>query len=250
MAETSSQKGFTSTKHSMIDRANYLVFVAVAVTALILGFCGVGIWYLSNMLAFQGRVIAAKSEALDNITVTKANLDSIRLDLELLAENDSLLSMINQDDERLNRTQPLRLVANALPVGENVEAFGSNLSTLSLRLGDEFARVESIAPGGLDGLGTDEGAVSETTAMLLPFSMTAVGSLGCADVHGLCLEPTGLSLLLSNFERSIRSVYVNQMTMSFREGDTVEMVMNGHGFFTMERTFTMGNTTISGRDRR
>ncbi len=244
-ASPSAQKGLESTKHSIIDRANYLVFVAVAVTALVVGFCGVGIYYLTNMLAFQAKVLDAQGEALDNITANAANINNLRAGLVGLKENPSLLEVADTD---AYREDPLLLVANALPVGENAAALGSNLTTLAISLGDADTPIESILPGASDVI-NEEMAEHETSALIMPFTLSATGNIGCHDAEYLCLEPLGLSKILWNFEHSTRAIYPDLVSLAFRRsGETsrIEMRIIGSGFYTQEKTFSVGSKTIRG----
>ncbi len=250
------QKGLESTKHSLIDRANYLVFVAVAITALIVGFCGVGIYYLTNMLSFQARVLEAKTTAEKNISANAKNINNLRDGLIALKEDPQLLSVADNDRYR---EDPLLLVANALPVRENLAAFGSNLTTLAIRLGDEAAAVESISPGAMSG-SFNEVITHNTTATPLYFTFTANGSMGCTpggslEVVGqaaVCTNPLGLSRVLWNFEHSTRAIYLNSVTLAFRgSGATqqVEMSASGNGFYTAEQAFVLNSQTIRGGRR-
>jgi hypothetical protein len=195
------------------------------------------------MLAFQAKVIGAKQVALDNITANEQNIRTLRQDLMLLKDNPSLLEVAGDSDKYTGN--PLLLVANALPVGENVPAFGSNLTTLTIRLGDGASSIDSIAPGILDGTGT-EGLVHNTSAEPISFTLSAAGYMGCNDEEYLCLDPKGLSRILWNLERSTRSIYLNVVTLTFREDGKVEMALTGNGFYTLQRSFELGSQVIRG----
>ncbi len=77
-------------------------------------------------------------------------------------------------------------------------------------------------------------------------AFSAIGAMGCADAEYLCLEPLGLSKMIYNFEHSIRGIFLDTVSLSFRGNNRVEMSTNGKGYYTEAKSYVMGRKTMRG----
>jgi hypothetical protein len=233
------RKGIQSSKRTFIDKANYLMFVAVAGASALIAVTVVTVDYLSKMITFQSEVNRQKQETLDISEANIKNFEVVMADIEDLRNNQNLIDSAKSEEYV---REPLRIVANAMPANNNLPAFGASVAHLIItRVGGNEAVTEAIS------VGRDSTAVSniDTTASSMPMAFQTKGALGCNGQATECDTPVGISQILSNLERSIRLININAATFTFSSPTTVDLSIQADGYFTTEKTVTISTQTLT-----
>lgn len=233
------RKGLQSSKRTVIDKANYLMFVSVAAASALIAITIVTVNYLSKMITFQTEVNKEKQATLDVTEANLKNFEIVMAEINDLRGNDNLIAAAKSQEYR---DEPLRVVANALPAYHNLAAFGASVANLIItRVGDNEAVTQGIS------VGRDSTIISQldTTAKTMNMSFQVVGALGCSGQATSCDQPVGISAILNNLERSIRLIEVNAATFVFRSSTLVELSVQANGFYTSNKTVNMTSRQLA-----
>ena len=233
------RKGIQSSKRAVIDKANYLMFVCIALASALIAITVVTVDYLSKMITFQSEVNRLKLATLDTTEANLSNFEFVMAEIEDLRNNQNLIDSAKNE---AHRREPLRVVANAMPAFHNLAAFGASTAHLIItRVGGNEAVVQGIS------VGRDSTVTSqiETTAQTMNMAFQVVGALGCDGQATACDTPVGISQILSNLERSIRLIEINAATFVFRSSSLVELSIQANGFYTTEKTVNITNRQLS-----
>lgn len=228
MAETKALK-----KRQQIDVVQRNMFIIVAVAAFVLGFAIMAIVFLSNKLAFNQRVINEKNKTLTTLTSNNRNLDDLAGEVMALQVNDALLSA------RLDGSDGLRVVLDALPATGNSNALGASLK-------DRILAIPGIMIESIDMVSTiDE----------LSPGQFVTSTIGSGDFNSISFsfkvlgKASDLSQVLKNIEKSIRPIVVD--SVKFEASSSSEqniMTVTGHSFYEPMLQAELGKKTIDSRD--
>ena len=111
-------------KRNAINKANQMMFLAVAGAALIAGASIVGMIYLFRMFTFNAKVLSEQDKSISTIQKNIQNIEDLKSKLSSL-ETDSNL---NERNLKSNAEDGgLRVIADALPDSENAAALAASL---------------------------------------------------------------------------------------------------------------------------
>lgn len=111
-------------KRNAINKANQMMFLAVAGAALIAGASIVGMIYLFRMFTFNAKVLGEQDKSISTIQKNIQNIEDLKSKLSSL-ETDSNL---NERNLKSNAEDGgLRVIADALPDSENAAALAASL---------------------------------------------------------------------------------------------------------------------------
>lgn len=221
-----------STKHFQINKANNMIFVVMATSAVITVFCLVSAKALLSQAVYQRKVINEKHKAVDQL---KENIKSAK---ELSAQytvfkkaNPNIIGGQGGDSpgEGPNDGDNPRIVLDALPSQYDFPALMSSI--------EKIVTNASLIPKGLGG--TDEGQDSlngnDSAVKPEPTEM------------GFSLEATssylGLQTLVKDFERSIRPIDILNVELSGKE-DNMALTIQAKTYFQPGKSFVVGEREV------
>lgn len=176
-----------ASRRERISRANSTIFIAVAITSVIVVFSLISIRFLWNQKSYNDQVITAKTTARDTIQANIANLDTLSEQFPELRDN----ATINA-----------QTILHALPPVYDYAGLASSVSFLARESGVSF----------VGGLGEDTSASAVKSAptsapVEIPLTIEVNGSY------------TSVRRFVANLERSIRPFTVTAVEYSGTNSD-------------------------------
>lgn len=212
-------------KRTQIAIANRNMFMWVAGISVILGFCVVGIIFLTQMLLFNEKVLAEKNRTISVLNGNIAAAEELTKKINVLDTNQDLIDKkANIDDKTL---QP---IFDALPSAVNSSALGSSVQvnlvssvpgvSLDAIQVDPVVGVETVD----DGSYVDESA-DNSGSNTINFRFTASADNTNIDA---------LKKVLMNLENSIRTIDITMLKLENQESK-LSMTIQARGFYELER---------------
>ncbi|MBA3757871.1 hypothetical protein H0X09_03330 [Candidatus Saccharibacteria bacterium] len=221
-----------STKHFQINKANNMILVVMAVSAIITVFCLVSAKALLSQASYQRKVISEKDKAVDQLK------ENVKAGKELAAQYNVFEkadpNIIGGKGGDLPGEGPLdgdnpRIVLDALPSQYDFPALASSV--------EKIVTSAALIPSELGG--TDEGqdslAAPEPTANPTPSEM------------GFTLEVSNtyltLQTLIKDLERSIRPIDVQTVEFAGKE-DAMTLTIKARTYFQLGSGFVVGQKEV------
>ena len=181
MAKTKSLK-----KRQQIDSTHRNMFVAVAVTAFVVGSSLVASALMVDRILFYNEVIAKQNKTYDTLVKNNQNLDKLAASVKALEVNDNLKSVNFSGNSSLN------VVLDALPALGNSTALGASLKEKILSVPGVI--IEQIVVDSTP----EESASKTATATLQNFSGIQIGQITfiCLVLVHLCHETSSIATAL------------------------------------------------------
>ena len=227
-------KGVAFGKWAKIDKAQRNMFLAVCGTSVVLGVTVVSIIYFAKVIAFNGKLIGEKDAIINDYKSIQSSLNTIQADVDALRTNENLevvgrtrasdcmklttkLDEEGEDSSEISDIElarictSLRVIPDAIPSKENVEATLASLNQLLL-WSDGAIQIE-----GISGADNDEGFSfhnedgNEITTTLKPIG----ASLSLDDTA------TRIHKALDTIENSIRNYDISSASITF-SGDSTD----------------------------
>jgi Tfp pilus assembly protein PilN len=216
-------------KRTQIAKANRMMFAWVAGVSVVVGFAIIGGIFLVQMLMFNEKVLQEKSNTVSTLKANNANIEELESQIRVLDVNQALISSkANPDD------QTLQVILDALPSEPNSLALGASLQERLLS-GISGLSVNSLQ---VDPVSTDEfgGAVidgggEEQVANQIGFRFSVVGS------------SSALQEVLSNLEKSIRTIDVTSLRVETQGGEQV-LSVQGRAFYEPAKTVELREKVV------
>ena len=235
-AEKGKGKGVAFGKWAKIDKAQRNMFLAVCGTSVVLGVTIVSIIYFAKVIAFNGKLIGEKDVIINDYKSIQSSLNSISTAVDEL-RSDEKLEVVSRtrasdcmkltkkldtegedasgisDIELARICTSLRVIPDAIPSKENVEATLASLNQLLL-WSDGAIQIEGIS-------GTDDTDSSLTLyddeGKEVATSLKTVGA-------SLSLEDTAARIhkALDTIEKSIRNYDIASASIAFSSGDSTD----------------------------
>jgi hypothetical protein len=191
------------TKRGLIDKANTTVVITVSVAVFLAVFSLVATKTLGSQARDQGRVIAAKREARDQL---KADINSVT---DLKQSYSAFLSTTqnaiggNPNGTGQQDGNNAKIVLDALPSTYDFPALATGLETL---VGTQSVKINSIS--GTDDEIAQAGTTTSTAPepIAIPFNISVTGDYG------------SVQNVITAFERSIRPVQLLTLDISGTQG--------------------------------
>lgn len=222
-------------KRQQIHKSGRMMFAWVAGASVVASFAIVSAGFLIQRIVFETKVTGEKQSTVKTLRDNNEAVDKLRGDIKVLNTNAALSSVRLNDDE-----QPIRVILDSLPADNNPLALGSSVQLLisrvpgvkleSFQMGDSndtSSTTTTTAVTNTSGSSQLNSAGSSEGVQQIPFTLTV--SAGSAD---------SLKDMLKNFEKSIRVIDIDSMTVE-QEKDRTTMKISGHGYYLPGKTIKL-----------
>ena len=211
----SNRKDIALRKRQQIEKAGKTMFLWVALASAIVGVAGVLLVTLFQQMMFNQEVIDEKNTTLSNLRSNNEAAQELKDNIRVINTNQALL-----DTPRLDGSEPISVVLDALPSKANSAAFGASLEQKLLTV--ESIVIESLIVEPVSGVedGDEEGGSGE-----INFSLSVTTDRGSVDK---------LKEVLTNLQRSIRVVDVTDVSIE-QQSSRVTMSIKGKAFYSTEK---------------
>ena len=244
-------------KRIKISKTQQQILLAVLVTSLVLGVTAmVAVWAV-KYISFNARVIAAKDESISDYEKTIKNVEGLRDNIMLKMSGNEYLERVARDsipecyedgvkkdynelyakakdEDKLyyvnlaKLCSALRVVPDALPASENLEAVLSSVNKLFYMAGVQPSR---LAPDDTVRY-TDGSDVEGLVDVPIIFTVERVGTEQAIN-------------LLRNVELSIRQFDINTVMIAWGANDQVEMRVQGNAYYIEPMTTVETSRTVT-----
>lgn len=219
-------------KRQQIQNVGKNMFIWVAVAAAIFGICVVLAVSLFERITYRQAVINAKNETAstlkDNITVADGLKDEVRV----LNTNQALL-----DTPRLDDSEPVSVILDALPSTANSSALGASLQQKLLNI--DGLTIESLIVDPIPGVEdtTDDGSSSvegEGGENEITFQFNVSVASGQANI---------LQNMLRRLEKSIRTINLSSVTIE-QQGSRLILNATGSAYYQPAKEVEVSEKTV------
>lgn len=180
-------------KRQQIESTNRTMFIWVAAAAALVGVAAVLCVSLSQRLMFNQEVISEKNQTVANLKHNNDIVEELRQNARVLNTDQSLL-----DTPRLEGSEPISVVLDALPSQANSSALGASLQKNLLR----GVSIESLV---VDPAAAEEGSSGSSDNGEITFTFSVSSK-----------DPNRIRQVLRNLELSIRTINVQSLTIEKR----------------------------------
>jgi hypothetical protein len=204
-------------KRQQIENAGKNMFLWVAGAAAIFGICLVLAISLYDRIAFRQDVIGAKNETVSNLESNIKTAETLKEQVRVLNTNEALLQT-----PRLDGTEPVSVILDALPSTANSSALGASLQQKLLN--ETGVTLESLTVEPISGVeDVDEETTSETTSgdNVINFQFTITVASG---------QASQLQKALRRLEKSIRTIDLATISIE-QQGGKITLTAEGQAYF-------------------
>lgn len=198
-------------KRAQVDKANSMVFVAVAIASVVVVFSAVMMKFLWDKQAFNSKVIAAKTEARDQLQQNSDNISKLEEQYKDL-----------NDAENSDATT----ILHALPPQYDYAALASSIEALAQASG-----VSSDTDIGEDMSESAIDFLPESTPQEIPIKMNVSG------------DYDSIKRYMTNIERSIRPIKVSVADFSYQNGKITASI-TGVTYYQPARSLDVNTRSI------
>lgn len=211
-------------KRQQIAKSGQVMFLWVAGMAAVVGICVVVSYSLWQRLVFQTNIVNAKGATLKTMRDNNKAIPTLSQNIQVLDTDPNLNQLKAYSDERA-----LQVIVDALPADGNSLSLGSSLQNNLLgSVTGLSVQTFSVTPVGNE-LSTT--AVSTST---VPTVAPSTGGSGSTPVSFhlvvAAASPDALRNMLLNFERSIRVIDIDSMSME-RSDTQYTMTIDAHAYY-------------------
>lgn len=200
-------------KRQKIKQSNQTMFIWVATASVVVSFAAVASYFFYLQIVFNAKVISEKEDTVKVLEKSNSAVSELRNNIYALEANENLRE-VKKDDERA-----VQVVIDALPADANSLALGASIEEVLSDVPNVSVESLTTEPVGSE---VDANSVADDAeAGQVNFRMV-VKSKGD--------DPTPLRDMLQKFEKSIRVVDVDLMTLN-RSGGRFEMIVEGHAYY-------------------
>jgi hypothetical protein len=204
-------------KRQQIENAGKNMFLWVAGAAAVFGICLVLAISLFERIAFRQEVIGQKTETVSNLESNVKTAETLKEEIRVLNTNEALL-----ETPRLDGTEPLSVILDALPSTANSSALGASLQQKLLNetgVTVESLTVEPIA--GVEDADDESGSSSSTGDNVINFQFTITVGSGQAGQ---------LQNALRRLEKSIRTIDLTTVSVE-QQGSKITLIAEGKAYY-------------------
>lgn len=207
--------GMPSLKQVQIDKANVRIVAAIAVTVFVVVFCGVAVKTLISRQMYQGKVIAAREKARDQLI---ENIDAAqKLTESYKGFVSNTPNVIGGDPAGSGERDGdnAKIVLDALPSVYDFPALTASVEKLAI---SKQLTLDGIT-GTDDEINQKGQSSSAPKPVEMPFTVTVNGSY--QNVNNLILD----------FEKSIRPFKMSKFVFTGSEGGGVSLAITAKSFY-------------------
>ena len=205
-------------KRQQIENAGKNMFLWVAGAAAVFGICLVLAISLFERIAFRQEVIGEKTDTVSNLESNIKTAETLKDEIRVLNTNKALL-----DTPRLDGTEPLSVILDALPSNANSSALGASLQQKLLNetgVTVESLTVDPIA-GVEDGDGDESSSSTSDVDNVINFQFTITVASGQAGQ---------LQNALRRLEKSIRTIDLSTVSVE-QQGSKITLIAEGQAYY-------------------
>lgn len=204
-------------KRQQIENANKTMFLWVAGAAAIVGIAGVLSVSMFERISFKQEVINEKRNTADVLKKNNEVATDLKDEIRVLNTNQALL-----DTPRIEGSEPLSVILDALPSMANSSAFGASLQQKLLRV--DGVTIDTLVVDPISGVEDTGDAVSSDdseNSISFRFTVSAAGG-----------QEAKLQEVLRNIERSIRIINITSVSLEQQgAGGKITMSVEGEAFY-------------------
>ena len=212
-------------KRQLIEKAGKNMFLWVAGAAVIFGMCAVLALSLFERITYRQAVINEKNKTVSTLKENIEVAEELKKGIRVLNTNDAL-----NETPRLEDTEPVSVILDALPSTANSSALGASLQQ-NLLTGNGVS-IEALTVDPIPGVENLDG--SDITGNFISFSFTVSVTGG---------EANTLQSLLKRLERSIRTINLTSIVIE-RQGNKITLKADGVAYYQPAIEATLDEKTI------
>lgn len=223
-------------KRSQIAKANRTMFIWIAIASALIGTAAVVSIFLGQKLVYNEKVLSAKLDTATTLDTNLEVIDGLKTEIRALDANEALNSVkANIEDETL------QVVLDALPADANSLALGASLQSKLLANITGSYSLKGLQVTPVVGIEQNNGddAVIDPTADI----STATGAARIAFSFSVEGDQAALRQVLTNLERSIRTITTSNINIEMR-GASLVMSVEGFAFYQPSRTLTLTEEVV------
>lgn len=225
-------------KRQQIQKAGKNMFLWVAGASVILGVCTVLTISLFDRIMYRQEVINEKNKTAEVLKNNLVAAEELKKEVKVLNTNQALL-----DTPRLDDTEPVTVILDALPSKANSSALGASLQQNLLNL--DGVTIESLVVNPISGVedaGNEEG-ISESASIgenesVFQFSVSVAAS-----------QSSKLQEMLRKLERSIRTINLVSVNIE-QQGQTMTLSVEGKAYYQPAETVRLEDKTVPRGDKK
>ncbi len=217
-----------STKHTLIDKANNMMVVVIAVGSFITVFSLVASKALLSQQAYQSRVTAQKEKAVKQLKSNINAVNNLQTAYKAFVETPDNLLGGNPKGQGDKDGDNAKLILDALPSKYDFPALATSLE--KILTGENF-KIQSIG-------GTDEEiqqggntASPNPQPVTMPFQVSFTGSYA------------SMGFLLATLEKSIRPIQVQTLDLSGQNGN-MQAAISGQTYYQPAKNLSITTKVI------
>jgi len=217
-------------KRTQIAKANRTMFLWIAISSAVVGSAVVVAIFLGQKLIFTEGVLAEKQNTISTLEANAEIIPSLETEILALDANNELSSVkASQDD------QTIQVILDALPSDANSLALGASLQTKLLN-GIDGLSIQSLQVDPVVGIellqtGAVQDASATGVANQITFQFSVTGS------------QEAMQQVLSNLERSIRTIEITQLRIETQGGQQY-MTVQARAFYEPAKTVQLYDKVI------
>lgn len=233
-----------STKRLLISKANTTIVVAVGVAAFVTAFSLVTSRSLLAKRSYQAKVIGLQEKARDQLKTNIQAVDSLKVAYQAFVDRPENIIGGSTTGSGDRDGDNAKIVLDALPSVYDFPALATSVEKI---LTDRNYKITNIS--GVD----NEAAVNpsavtasgDQSAATIPVEITQTGAavdmpfkLGAEGKYSAVID------LLSIFQKSIRPLYIEKITLSAGTDDAVQLLVEGKSYYQPEKNLKIESEVV------
>lgn len=220
--------GTPSFKQIQIDKANVRIFVAIALTVFIVVFCAVSVKSLISRQIYQGKVVAAREKARDQLSQNIESAQSLTESYNAFEASTPNVIGGSSTGTGERDGDNAKIVLDALPSVYDFPALTSSV--------EKLVATQQVGLQGITGTDDEVNQKDQTQgspkSVDMPFTVTVDGSY--QNINNLILA----------FEKSIRPFKINKMVFSGSKAGTVNLTVDAKSYYQPAKNLDIKKETI------
>lgn len=217
-----------SSKRLLIDKANASMLLIIGITSFIVTFSLIASRALLSQSSYQSRVLEKQEKALMQLQKNNSNVSSLVSSYKSFAEEPQNVLGGNPAGKGPRDGDNPKIVLDALPSKYD---FPGLISSLEKVLKDNGYAIDAIA-------GTDDEVAQQNTGSDKPIPIEIPFPVAVTT------SQLGAQNLLLTFEKSIRPIYIKQMTVSVGQSGTLKVALMAKSFYQPEKTLKVNTEVV------
>lgn len=220
-------------KRQKIQDSSRTMFIWVAGMSAVVGFCGVVAWFVFQQAAFKIKVVNEKNTTVKTLRANNTAVSTLEDNIRVLETNGPLrVSRANEDQNAV------QVILDALPADANSLALGGSLQERLIK-GVPNLTLESLSVDP-----TSTSLVSGETASNTPTDGTSTSENKITfKLVVNSPDPNALKEMLSRFERSIRVIDIDNLTLD-RTEKLYTLTLQAHAYYEPARVIELHEKVV------